>query len=306
MTLFEAKEIFESWQEYVEYADKLHRIFPEVPQSFQPYPSDILMEALNIIREYYFCSGNKDMAEKIENTAITWVSKVSDNEALSSMKKMLDLIESNTDFKNAMLKSLKDVQDIWIEARKERNQIKIMANKTDSNENFDEETTEAINKIKAWTSPFYNRLTNFLIAITIGTIVLITVFVWPTQYRYENATLNDDKYLVRINRFTSSVDKLTRNGWLEMLPYHYDGPKVEAPAATPAPTPMVAPTELGKSKHNGSYEIQQKEKGYIPAVEAPEPTPAPAATTTLPEPVKSKHISEIVEMGDSVQIEEPK
>jgi len=110
-------------------------------------------------------------------------------------------------------------------------------------------------------------------------VILFLIFVWPTQYRYENATLNGDKYLVRINRFTSSVDKLTPIGWLEMRPYHYEGPPapvpdikapepVPAPAATAAPSAMVAPEEHTKEKHA----IKQESI----AEEAPEPTPAPA------------------------------
>jgi len=125
VTVLEAQEIFESWQEYVEFADKLHCIFlGGVPQSFQPYPTEVLEEALLMIANDCLYSGNKKMSEDIKHTMCLWCSTKSDEEVLSSMKRSLDLIESHPDFKKAVLEKLKNAQNNWIEVRKERNRNK--------------------------------------------------------------------------------------------------------------------------------------------------------------------------------------
>jgi hypothetical protein len=68
MTIDEAQVIFKSWQDYMESADKLSRLMLPVPESFLPYPADVLEEALNIISKCYFDSGNKRMSENIKKS----------------------------------------------------------------------------------------------------------------------------------------------------------------------------------------------------------------------------------------------
>ena len=57
MTLNEALIIFKSWQDYMEIADKFFRLMLPIPESFLPYPADILEEALNIVAKHYFANG---------------------------------------------------------------------------------------------------------------------------------------------------------------------------------------------------------------------------------------------------------
>jgi len=128
MTINEAQVIFKSWQDYMEIADKFNRLMLPVPESFLPYPADVLEEALNIIAKYYFDSGNKKMSENIKETKMSYLlpffmtnaetgSRRTDEEAITGMKKMLDLIEQDPKLKKALLKSLKECQDGWIKSR---------------------------------------------------------------------------------------------------------------------------------------------------------------------------------------------
>jgi len=124
MTINEAQVIFKSWQDYMEIADKFSRLMLPVPESFLPYPADVLEEALIIIAKYYFDSGNKKMSENIKRTMSLYLPPFSetgarrtDEEAITDMKKMLDLIEQDPKLKKALLKSLKESQDSWIKSR---------------------------------------------------------------------------------------------------------------------------------------------------------------------------------------------
>ena len=128
MEIDEAKIIFKSWQDYMEIADKFKCLMLPVPESFLPYPADVLEEALNIIAKYYFDSGNKKMSEDIKNSVAAHLlpffitnnetgARRTDEEAITDMKKTLDLIEENPELKKALLKSLKECQESWIKFR---------------------------------------------------------------------------------------------------------------------------------------------------------------------------------------------
>jgi hypothetical protein len=129
MTLNDALVIFKSWQDYMEIADKFNRLMLPVPESFLPYPADILEEALNIVAKHYFDSGNKRMSENIKETMSYLLpffmtkaetgSRRTDAEAITDMKKILDLIEQDPKLKKTLLKSLKECQDSWIKSRME-------------------------------------------------------------------------------------------------------------------------------------------------------------------------------------------
>lgn len=114
----------------MEIAEKFQCLMLRVPESFLPYPSDVLEEALNIIAKYYFDSGNQKMSENIKETMAFYLSpffmtkeetgaRRTDEEAITDMKKMLDLIEQDTKLKKALLKKLKESQDSWIKSRME-------------------------------------------------------------------------------------------------------------------------------------------------------------------------------------------
>jgi hypothetical protein len=118
MTKEEAWIIFESWQKYMEFADKFSKLMLTVPESFLPYPYDTLEEALNIIAKDYFDSGDAERSKIIQSTMASYLFSVkSDDEAITQMKKTIDLIEQNPELKKKILKSLKDCQESWIKSR---------------------------------------------------------------------------------------------------------------------------------------------------------------------------------------------
>lgn len=127
MTIIEAHVIFKSWQDYMEIAEKLNHLMLPIPESFLPYPADVLEEALNIVAEHYFDSGNKRMSENIKESMAAYLTfsitnaqtgaRLTDEEAITNMKKTLDLIEKNPELKKAILKSLKECQERWIKSR---------------------------------------------------------------------------------------------------------------------------------------------------------------------------------------------
>ncbi len=138
MTINEARIIFKSWQDYMEIAAKFQCLMLNVPESFLPYPADVLEEALNIIAKSYFDSGNKRMSENIKGTMSYLLpffmtnaetgARQTEEEVITNMKKTLDLIEHDNTLKRALLKSLKECQDSWIKSRME--QIGVFANQT--------------------------------------------------------------------------------------------------------------------------------------------------------------------------------
>jgi hypothetical protein len=131
MTKEKAQKIFRSWQEYQEIADKLHTIFTIVPESFLPYPVEVLGEALNVIAKDYFDAGNKETADAIQKTMVRYLTgyhlsfsdgmlaatelKLTDAEALKRMKKSLDLMLDNPKLLEVQLKNLRKSRDSWME-----------------------------------------------------------------------------------------------------------------------------------------------------------------------------------------------
>jgi len=76
MTLIEANEIFKVWKEwYWPCHFLLHSALgPTIPESFLPYPKDVLEEALNIVAKHYYDSGNIQISKTIQETmaCILW------------------------------------------------------------------------------------------------------------------------------------------------------------------------------------------------------------------------------------------
>jgi predicted transcriptional regulator len=129
MTKNEAKKIYENWRESVETLDKILIVFSVIPESFLPYSAEILEEAINIIAKDYFDKGNKKMADSIKGTAAYHMTglyltpngvtgrKITDEEALLSMKKTLDFILENPKLKKATIELLKKTQKNWAEQK---------------------------------------------------------------------------------------------------------------------------------------------------------------------------------------------
>jgi hypothetical protein len=52
-------------------------------------------------------------------------------------------------------------------------------------------------------------------ALLIALFAALAAYVWPTAYRYEKITVDQDTYLVRIQRFTGQADILVpEQGWV--------------------------------------------------------------------------------------------
>jgi hypothetical protein len=108
MTFTEAENIFKSWKEYVNFANKLSQIFSKIPESFLPYPLEVLEEALNVVAKKHFDNGDTEMAKNIQLTMAAFLfSHTNDEEAIISMNQSLELILKNPELKNTSLENLR-------------------------------------------------------------------------------------------------------------------------------------------------------------------------------------------------------
>ena len=114
MTKEEVNRIFKGWQEYVEIADKLSKIFTLIPESFLPYPKTQLEEALIIIAKNYTDSGDEKKSDAIKDTMAFWLSQYgNDGDAIESMTKKLNLMSKHPELKMDLIENLKKVRDSW-------------------------------------------------------------------------------------------------------------------------------------------------------------------------------------------------
>lgn len=118
----EAEKIFRSWQEYMEIADKLSKTLgPSLPESFLPYPTQALEEALNIMAEKFFNAGDKKKVETIEETKTGFLWQYEDDAvALESISKHLNLILKNPDLKKVKTEKLRETRDSWAKLRERK------------------------------------------------------------------------------------------------------------------------------------------------------------------------------------------
>ena len=118
MTKGEARKIFKSWQEYMEIADKLRKLFSSIPESFLPYPKEILEEAINMVAREYFDAGDKKMVNTIETTlaGFLWIHK-GDGEAIDGMYRDLELMLRHPDLKKIKIKKLIERKEFWLKDR---------------------------------------------------------------------------------------------------------------------------------------------------------------------------------------------
>lgn len=126
----EAIIIFNSWQDYMDIAEKFECLMLTPPESFLPYPANTLLEALTIISKDFINSGNKKMAEAVQGTIDGYLSPyfskrteglTIDEEAIRGMKQTLDLMEQSPELKKALLRKLKECQDRWIKSQSQAN-----------------------------------------------------------------------------------------------------------------------------------------------------------------------------------------
>ena len=121
MTKEEARKIFESWRAYMEIADKLRKLFVTIPESFLPYPKDILEEALAVIAKDYLDNGHKEKAETIQLTIHGYLRcHEKDETALEGMRRVLDLMLKSPDLMKVKINSLHESRDSWAKRRENK------------------------------------------------------------------------------------------------------------------------------------------------------------------------------------------
>jgi hypothetical protein len=131
MTKEEAHKIFADWKEYIEFGDKLSKLFTVVPKYFLPYPMDTLEEALNIVAKEYFDAGDKSMAKNIQETMALHMAgyflapsntEMTDDEIFEHMKEKLERILANPELKRGIIENMRNTQSSWIKFRSQKKQ----------------------------------------------------------------------------------------------------------------------------------------------------------------------------------------
>jgi hypothetical protein len=112
MTLNEASKITQIWGRYLEYmGGKLLIVFgARIPESFLPFPIDILEEALNIMIEYHHKRGNKRVVEGLKVTFGALTMYVDDEEAILEAAKHFN----EPRWRERFIPTLKKCQIDWI------------------------------------------------------------------------------------------------------------------------------------------------------------------------------------------------
>lgn len=123
MTLEDAEKIYEVWKVYLEFHDKLFRIFiGKIPESFLPFPKDILVEALGIIGNTYFQIA---LAKDKENFKEIYLSLgalyVDDEEAIEALMYKLSIPK----VRKSLLEHLKEAHMEWFKINMKKNQLNL-------------------------------------------------------------------------------------------------------------------------------------------------------------------------------------
>ncbi|MBF8250178.1 MAG: hypothetical protein HW400_779 [Candidatus Levybacteria bacterium] len=116
MTLEEADKISRDWKAFAEINDKLWKIFTSIPESFLPYPSKILEEALNIVAKSYYDERDIKTSDIIKNSISLLIKYKKDEDAIEDIAD--NFILKNPKSREAYLSSLKRTRDFWLESRK--------------------------------------------------------------------------------------------------------------------------------------------------------------------------------------------
>ena len=118
MTLIEANKVFEVWKEWYWPCHFLLRsVFcTSIPESFLPYPQDVLQEALNTVAKHYYDSGNIEASKDIQGTiaGLCWYAK--NEEAWEKAAKLF----SNPEMMRAILGGVERFKKDYISWLKEK------------------------------------------------------------------------------------------------------------------------------------------------------------------------------------------
>jgi hypothetical protein len=123
MTSEEAGRIFKEWQYYQEFHDKCFRIFMgSIPESFLPFPTRTLEEALNMVAKDHFDRGDKKTSDLIANS-ISFLSTYQDDaKAIESI--LFKLKEPK--LRDVCLANLKKGRDSWLRHKTKLNELNIL------------------------------------------------------------------------------------------------------------------------------------------------------------------------------------
>lgn len=111
MKFSEVNEIYTAWQDYQEIHGKLVTLSVYLPESFLPYPKDMLEEALDIVAKKYFEDGNNRLYKAVLKTKESLLYYREDAEALVLLEKVLNMVNSDKKLKTTVL-------ECWNDARK--------------------------------------------------------------------------------------------------------------------------------------------------------------------------------------------
>lgn len=116
MTFEEANQIMNFWGDFLaESFGKLNMLFaPDIPESFLPYPKDVLLEALNIMGKYYFDKSDKRKENLLRETAALLPLFCNDEQAITKAAKKFN----NSKWKRSFLPGFKNMQNEWLELKK--------------------------------------------------------------------------------------------------------------------------------------------------------------------------------------------
>jgi len=112
MTREEAAIVFRDWQAYAEIHDKLLQLFGRsIPQSFLPYPPEVLKKAMDIVASVYSNVGDDTTYSMIQDATSTLLCYKDDEEAISNIVDGIRL--KRAEFRKIFISKLKRSRDNW-------------------------------------------------------------------------------------------------------------------------------------------------------------------------------------------------
>lgn len=116
MEVERAQRVVDIWGKHLEHCyGKLNMIFmAKIPESFLPFPKDVIEEATNIVAKHWFDVGNKEASTKIQST-ISFLGFYEEDE-----KALLNAAKNFNDkkFRDAILPAFKKLQSEWLYSQK--------------------------------------------------------------------------------------------------------------------------------------------------------------------------------------------
>ncbi|MBU0648937.1 hypothetical protein KJ969_02445 [Patescibacteria group bacterium] len=115
MTFDEANKIFKVWSQFFwPFHPVLFSIFlGKIPESFLPYPQDVLEEALNIVGKHYFDVGDYKTSEAMKGSIGSLCAYVKDEDALQSAAELFKWRCNDQKAKEAFSISIANFKKDW-------------------------------------------------------------------------------------------------------------------------------------------------------------------------------------------------